>query len=755
MINLTLKNFQIDCIDYLFDKTTGTNKEKKIILQSPTGSGKTIILIAYIEKYFDYVDNTVFCWLTPGKGELEEQSKEKMKRFSPTSKTGDILDVLTSGFKTNTTYFINWETITKKGNKAVSESERNNLYDWIKQAHNRNVNFILIIDEEHQNNTSKADDVIKAISAEYEIRVSATPVKRAIGDFYEIKEVDVINEELITKAMYINKDLDKVQVKDIENETNILIEKADEVRKEILKAYKDENEDINPLVLIQFPNLNDKLIDRVVKKLDSMGYTLSNKMVAAWFSVETKEDRERKSMMLGKANIGEDGKENSITNNNALPCFLLFKQALATGWDCPRAKILVKLRENMSENFEIQTLGRLRRMPKAKHYGKDILDTSYLYTFDEKYKLAVINVGGYETQRVFLKEEAKKLRLVKEFTDRDSNQFDDDYDIRNKLYEHFITKYKLGTIKKANREILENNGFIFTDKLKQTALSGKAITLKELEDERKFDKVQIDYEVDTHIHGIELRQKLDMLKKQLHLPYQRTRAIFENLFRKGLGNEKYKIDNLTLKEFYAFIINNFDKIKDELNEFSSKRNRQQSLSWSKKKTQSFSIPTEEHYRFDSNFKNPRALNKNAYNDYNTSMIADTFRSTSEILFERYIEQKSNVKYIYKNGDVGVQYLSISYLTYTNKERLFYPDYIVVLEDESIWLVETKGGEYKGESKNIDIQVENKFQELQRFSKEHSYNFAFIRDKNGELYYNNTEYFDDMSNDNWKSIEEMF
>ena len=32
------------------------------------------------------------------------------------------------------------------------------------------------------------------------------------------------------------------------------------------------------------------------------------------------------------------------------------KQAISTGWDCPRAKILVKLRENMTETFETQTI---------------------------------------------------------------------------------------------------------------------------------------------------------------------------------------------------------------------------------------------------------------------------------------------------------------------------------------------------------------------------------------------------------------
>lgn len=30
----------------------------------------------------------------------------------------------------------------------------------------------------------------------------------------------------------------------------------------------------------------------------------------------------------------------------------------------------------MNENFAVQTLGRIRRMPEAKHYNNDVLDYS-------------------------------------------------------------------------------------------------------------------------------------------------------------------------------------------------------------------------------------------------------------------------------------------------------------------------------------------------------------------------------------------
>lgn len=89
-----------------------------------------------------------------------------------------------------------------------------------------------------------------------------------------------------------------------------------------------------------------------------------------------------------------------------------------------------------------------------------------------------------------------------------------------------------------------------------------------------------------------------------------------------------------------------------------------------------------------------------------------------------------------------------YLYGTNFEnqRLFYPDYAVQLQDGAIWLIKTKVGEHKGQSKNIDVQMENKFEVFKQFASQHNYKFRFVRYQNDELYINNTEYKADM-NDN--------
>lgn len=200
------------------------------------------------------------------------------------------------------------------------------------------------------------------------------------------------------------------------------------IRKAIAGRYKEIGKNIRPLVLIQFPNGQPETIAAVEQKLESMGYTYDNGMVSKWMS--------------------EDKKDlpDNLTENDAIPVFLLMKQAISTGWDCPRAKILVKLREGMSESFEIQTIGRIRRMPEAKHYEDDLLDFCYVYTFDEKYKAGLLSNmdKAYETRRLFLKEKCKTFTLEKEIRDLDVGSLGE-RNVLNKIYDALVKKYNLST----------------------------------------------------------------------------------------------------------------------------------------------------------------------------------------------------------------------------------------------------------------------------------------------------------------------
>ena len=59
-----------------------------------------------------------------------------------------------------------------------------------------------------------------------------------------------------------------------------------------------------------------------------------------------------------------------------------------------------------------------------------------------------------------------------------------------------------------------------------------------------------------------------------------------------------------------------------------------------------------------------------------------------------------------------------------KQWLFYPDYIIKTTGGNIWIIEAKGGMQAGHTKNIDRQVENKFNAFKKYAKKYNLHWGF-------------------------------
>lgn len=724
--------FQTQCVEFLIEKTVEMTSKQVITVKAPTGAGKTIILIKYVDEFLkNTAGNTAFVWLCPGKGNLEEQSKARMEEVTPHIDTRNLMYSMMAGFEPSSVTFINWELVTKRGNTALKDSERSNLFEKIAEAHKDGTEFVVIIDEEHLNNTKKADDVINAFAAKNIIRVSATANKVPHQEYYEISEEDVIDAGLITKAIYVNEGVD--DSKEIQDDYEYLLDLADEKRKAIAKAYEKEDVNVRPLVLIQFPMGQPETIKAVEKKLAGMGYTYDNGMVNIWMSDEKI--------------VSDD-----LTDLDGSPSFLLMKQAISTGWDCPRAKILVKLREGGSEDFQIQTIGRIRRMPEGKHYGTNILDYCYIYTLDTQYKIGLLSSldKAYQVRRLFLRDEAKGFTLTKEMRDLDFDGLGE-RETLEKVYDYFKKSYKLGSDKNINRENLESGGYDFSHEIDNKILQGVFRTTESLAQGSMDNRIKVKTTVNTHTHGIYLLHSVDEIKKVTGMQSQKVKNILRRMFSKG-KKKKYKLIELENSDFYAFVINNVKQLKIDFKKVTSQMGGTQLSLKLEPKVTRFCIPEMEVYKF-SEVKHRTLMRMNAYREYTNEFVTDKTRSLPERLFERYCENNDKVEWVYKNGDTGQQYLSIVYMDGISKQWLFYPDYIVHLKDGTDWIIETKGGESSGHSKNIDMQIENKFIAFKQYAKKYNLHWGFVRDIDEELFINNTEYVEDMSDDSWKPLEE--
>lgn len=735
METIELRGFQSDAIRDL-NAAMAVRGSRDIIFKSPTGSGKTIVLTHFMSEYMKDNARMVFVWLTPGKGGLEEQSKAKMDLYCHNASTKNLADVMTGGFAAGDAVFINWEKLTKKGSNALKDSERTNFKEWVQKAFNEGLAFKVVVDESHQNFTEKADEIVELFRADKIIRSSATPLEDPGALKVEVSEADVINAGLIKKLIQINPDFpSKITFKKGESQLGYLLERALEKREELRTAFAVKGSTVNPLILVQLPNSSDALLKDVeewfaARQIDCEGGTF-----AVWLA-------DRKDNLEG------------IVENNAKQVAVVIKQAVATGWDCPRAHILVKLRENMDERFEIQTIGRIRRMPEACHYGDDLLDSCYLYTFDEKFTEGVRNSLGnkaLDARRLFIRAELKKFTLIKEQRTMVSDTRDPVVALKA-VGKHLSGKYKLDSDCAANQKKMETAGYLFKDDIWRHTQSGEATSLEEMKNAAAFNDVAFSMAIDTHRHGRAFHHEVGEIGLACGLQYEEARTIILRVFGEG-GDKKECILSLPPKKLYAFVINNERKLKEDFTEAMAEELdlREASGRVSEKE---FHIPHEWICTYNGKAKVQTSSEKNAYKDYPMSVAP---RSTGEVSFEKWCEKTSAVDWVYRNGDKGDEYFSIVYEANSGKQKLFYPDYIVSIKGE-VWVIEVKGGfNTSGESENIDIYAPKKAEAMKAYCAKHKLRGAFVckDESEDELFAFENGFSEDVDDPGWKPIDMLF
>jgi len=731
--NIQLADFQLKAISDLMEAMS--NDKRDIVLKSPTGSGKTIILTHFMDEYCKCYTNTVFVWLTPGKGDLEEQSKAKMDKYIHNAQTKLLADVMTSGFVENDCCFINWEKLTKSGNNALKEGERKNFLEHIETALDNGLQFKIIVDESHQNDSVKANDILQYFKTDKIIRASATPKDITGATVIEVDEAVVIASGLIKKLIVINEDFPQnIKVSD---QVDFLLERALAKQQDLRAAFIRQKSNVNPLIIVQLPNQNDLLLDAVEHWFENRQITYENGSLAIWLSKK-------------KENL--DG----IENIDAQPIAVIIKQAVATGWDCPRAHILVKLRYNMGDIFEIQTIGRIRRMPEAKHYDNDLLDRCYLYTLDEKFTDGMqtsLGKGALNAAKLYLKKEYKTFSLQGEYKSELSTAARNSRQALDAIATFFNKTYYTDKKHKQNITRLEAAGYDFSTDVVKRTVSGSVTKMKKVEFSN-LNYVSVREPLNTHKHGREFHHELSDIGLKIGLEYDQMNVIVRRLFG-DVAKDKSRILELNIRNLYAFILNNATKLRHDILQAMADQKQQLAIPLANQITPyTFRIPQETLFTYNARAKNQSVMDKNVYSGYLSSAEP---RSDSERAFEKYCESSKSVKWLYKNGDKGSEYFSIVYTDNSGKLKSFYPDYIVGLENGETWIIETKGGfDRSGKSEDIDIFSPKKFEVLKAYLQKHKLHGGFVRkDKQSqELCICTENYSDDIQSADWKLLTEV-
>jgi type III restriction enzyme len=674
---MLLKNYQTTAIDELLSKTKklfGYADNKKLIFKAPTGSGKTIMIAEYLKQLCE--DKEVktplsFIWTAPR--QLHEQSKNKLDNYYESSRAlrcSFFEDLDDKKIDQNEILFFNWESINKEDNIYIRDNERdNNLSNVIAQTKEEGRTIILIIDESHHHATSEiSQNLIRDIGPRLTIEVSATPTLDGLADErVSIQLEDVKAEGMIKKAVVLNPDFNnvlkdaKIQSQLSKQSEELVIDLALKQRKALKDAYEKGKIDINPLVLVQLPDRKTSLEDVIKDKVIAI---LKNK-----HKITTEN---------GKLAIHLSGHHENLENISRPDSeaeVLIFKQALALGWDCPRAQILVLFRDWQSIVFSIQTIGRIMRMfdPDYGHYTNEILNYGYIYTNLDDIEIQEDIAKDYITvQASHRRGDYSPLAIPSCHSKR--------YREKTRLSSFFI---------KIFLQEADTYGLAKKIQKKSKGLSVNFISDFKAESVDALAGQKITGDKGIKMTGFDLQKYFDHFVRRNLAPFHpedrsigRLKEAIYYFFDRSMGI-KYEEDQETIvgmvlsEENIQHFINVIDQAKEKYREHVSRLGKE--LDYDER----WDVP--ESIRYSSAYSQI---------DHKLKSIMQPFfcneTSKIEMAFIDFLEGPNRVHWWFKNGDRDWVFLAVPYQENGDKKP-FYVDFIVRMKDGSIGLFDTKSG----------------------------------------------------------------
>jgi type III restriction enzyme len=414
-VKIQLTDYQLSAARQLIDRIDGVRKaggsdKHAFVLSAPTGSGKTAIVTAAMEALLEgdgvrpRDPRATFLWVTDAP-ELNEQTKKKILASSEVF-TADHLITIDSGFDQpefdpGSVYFLNTQ---KLGSRTTYTSKRDSrthtLWESISRtSRDRPGSFFLVLDEAHKGLGAGARAEQEATTIAHRliagddgfqaprllVGVSATPQR--LNDLLERGKDRVlwptnVNPE-DARASGLLKDEIVLWHTERNGQTQwALLEKAAEKLADYERAWRDHTagqhtEPLRPILLVQVADGTKSQVSRtdlglVIRHIENAIGPLAAGELVHCFQDTTSIDREDGPAIVRVA-------PSDIQDNQTVRV-VLFKMALNTGWDCPRAEVMMSFRRAADSTLIAQLVGRMVRTPEARRVvGNPFLNAVSLY----------------------------------------------------------------------------------------------------------------------------------------------------------------------------------------------------------------------------------------------------------------------------------------------------------------------------------------------------------------------------------------
>lgn len=388
-----------------------THTPQVVSYTAPTGAGKTIVMSALIEDIY-YGDElypeqpeAIFIWLSDSP-QLNEQSRLKIDLKADKIRLNQCVVISDDAFDMETLedghiYFLNTQKLSKSSNLTKhSDGRQYTIWETLSNTvREKGDRLYFIIDEAHRGaqgqrdltkNTTIMQKFLKGSEAD---RLPAMPV--VIGMTATPQRFNRLAEGIQSTTHYVRTTADEVRASGLlkdrivitypehsGNDMAVLQAATDEWQQKCQHwyqyCYEQHYGQVNPILVIQVQNgsghqISATDLDECLRIMEErLGDRFLEGQVVHAFGEGTP------TIQIGGLDVPYC-EPSRIADDKRIKV-VFFKETLTTGWDCPRAEVMMSFRRAVDHTYIAQLLGRMVRTPTQQHINVDeTLNDVHLY----------------------------------------------------------------------------------------------------------------------------------------------------------------------------------------------------------------------------------------------------------------------------------------------------------------------------------------------------------------------------------------
>lgn len=311
-------------------------------------------------------------------GAIREDSKDKRKLFQDSGRYPSFFPEVDDEPKNAAL----WQAVPNLDRVTMDEDDFRSDQIIVRQSLNnvfRLLRPLVVMDEGHKAYGKASFEFLTGFNPSFILELSATPnsgAERLSNVVVNVTGTALQQEQMIKLPIRLIND----EGTDWKSTLESSVGKLDELQKAARKLRGETNRYIRPILLVRVERTGKDQRDKTsIHAEDAREY------LVAKLGAKPEEIRVKSS------ETDELGDEDLLLDTCPVR-FIITKDALREGWDCPFAYVLAVLSRTTAKTAITQMIGRVLRQPEARRTDVPALDQCYVFTFDQEVSAAVAGV---------------------------------------------------------------------------------------------------------------------------------------------------------------------------------------------------------------------------------------------------------------------------------------------------------------------------------------------------------------------------